>query len=818
MTFQPQTTFSRGAIGPELHQAQHLTAYNSSLAECENAVVLKRGGLRRRGGTKMIGEVKNSADGAVLIPFQFSTAQTYMLEMGDYYFRVYQSGGRVGSVEVVTPYSIEEAGDVVFTQHRDTLFLSHRSHKPRKILRTSDINWAIDALVITDGPYLEQNFSGTALTPGATGGAVPRLTSDASSFEGVAARDVGSNVGNAWNLFDQNRSTTLKGTKISDGNVSFTYTSSFYYKVVDAYFVVGGGRPLRSPISWTLDGFDGTSWIILDSQEAITDWVGADAKFFEFTNTVAYQAYRFRYYDIAADSEQFQLAEIGLHEAAKFQTPITLTASAVTGINGDQGFLASDVGRPIKFVADDGVSRFMEIVTRVSSTVVTVRIHGHSLPSLTPSTRWSLGAWSDETGWPAHTSFYKERLAFAATDTEPTGVWMSVSQDFTSFTQSTPLLTSDALSLEILSKEVNGIQWLVEDEELICGTSQAVRRIGKTANSEAFGPENVEQKRTTSIGANSVQPVSVGSTVLYLGRFGKKLLELVYSFDVNGYISQDVSAFSNHLLKEGIAGATYQEYPDSILWMYDTAGDMVGFTYEREQKIFGFHRHTFGGKVEAVSSISAGDQDEVWLIVKRVINGETKRFLEVMQDPFDGDDRQDAWHLDCASLYDGAPAHTISGLDYLEGEEVGTHGDGASLGTATVSGGSISLPNDLTASKILIGLPFTTRVKLLKPPRQVRDGSGLGRHMRPDNVLISVYETGSLLVGSDTSGPDGSAQLDELIQFEDGDDFGVVPLKTKTYNANPPIRWSDDGQLVFEVHNTQTATLLAVNLNLEGEP
>lgn len=822
MVYMVQGSFSRGEVAPELHNAQHLQAYSSGVAEALNAVVLKRGGIRRRGGTKFIGEVKFSDRKTILIPFSFSTEQTYMLEVGHLYFRVYQSGGRVGSVEIVTPYAESDIGNLVFTQQRDTIFLTDGTHKPRKILRMSDIDWETNSLKFTDGPYLEQNATGTTLTPSGTGHATPKMTSDV-AVEGVANDDVSASAGNAYNLFDLNLNTALKGTKLNGGWVSFTFTAGgvpSFNKVVDGYYIVSGGRALRSPISWRVEGYDGADWVPLDTQSSVTDWQGRDTKFFNFTNSTAYEAYRFFYYDIGSDDTQFQLAEIGFHESAAFQTPINLTASDVMGINDGQGFLATDVGRAVEFIAEDGLARSLEIVTVVSATVVTVIIHDQALPSLSPSTRWKLGAWSDETGWPKLNGFFKERLSFAATEEEPTTVWMSVSQDFINFKQSLPLLATDALSLEILSKEVNDIQWLVEDEELICGTSKTVRRIGKTSSNAAFGPTNVEQKRATSVGANRVQPFSIGTTVLYLGRFGQKLLELVYSFDVNGYVSQDVSAFSNHLFDAGVIGGAYQEYPDSTLWMYDSAGKGISFTYVREQEIFGFCQHDFGGKVESQASISTATEDELWMIVNRVIDGQTVRYIEVLQYPFNGADKaqEDAWHLDCAAQYNGALANEISGLDHLEGETVGLHADGAYLGTAVVTGGVVNLPNDQTASKILVGLPFTTRVKLLKPPRQIQEGSALGLSMKPDNVYVSVFETGTLLIGSDTSGPDGDKLLDEIIFHEDGDLAGPVPLKTNTYKTSPPIRWEDDGQLVVEAQNTQPMTLVSINLNLDGEP
>ena len=176
MPYHHQATFSRGEISPELASRVDLELFRSGLYECTNFVTLKRGGFRRRGGTKYIGRVKDDA-AARLMKFQFSLSQGYVLEMGDEMFRVWTSAGRVGSVEVTTPYTISQVRDVKFKQSGDLIYLSHASHPPQQIARASDTSWSIAETEFEDGPYLEMNVTDTSLKPFNRGSLTPVMTS-----------------------------------------------------------------------------------------------------------------------------------------------------------------------------------------------------------------------------------------------------------------------------------------------------------------------------------------------------------------------------------------------------------------------------------------------------------------------------------------------------------------------------------------------------------------------------------------------------------------------------------------------------------------
>src|SRR5690606_23448798 len=189
-----------------------------------------------------------------------------------------------------------------------------------------------------------------------------------------------------------------------------------------------------------------------------------------------YEYHRFRWKAVnGSDSGNSRFGEIGFNRRAENQTPFNLTASSTAGINGGQGFLSTDVGRSIRLMGSDGKWRWAEIVSRTSSTVVQIRLHGHALPDLSPIANWQMGAFSDQTGWPARVGFYQERLVWARTDQQPQTVWMSKAGELEDYGTSQPILPDDGLTLTILSDSVNEIKWIKEGTNLLIGTSAGIR-------------------------------------------------------------------------------------------------------------------------------------------------------------------------------------------------------------------------------------------------------------------------------------------------------------------------------------------------------
>ncbi|WP_298986226.1 hypothetical protein [uncultured Roseibium sp.] len=352
MSYHLQATFSRGELDPELIYRSDLELFRSSLERCENFITLKRGGLRRRGGTKFIGEMKNSSQGGWLIPFEFGNGQYYMLEFGHLYFRVYTSAGRVGSVEVPTPYTLSDLPGLKFVQSTDTLFITGGGIAPQALKRHSETSWSIGPIAFKDGPYLDVNITPTSLKPSGLGNPVPDMTSNTEPSGTVSASN---NSATAWQVFNRaDGKVVLSGG--ASGWVQYRFTGPV---VIDAYMLQAPNDNSQNddmPWQWNIEASnDGSSWTILDTQDGQDTWASNEWRQYAFHNETAFSYYRLSFKQGGgSNGDNSAIGQIVFHQAGQNQTAFNLTASSAAGVNGGSGFQSSDVGRHIRFRGSDG--------------------------------------------------------------------------------------------------------------------------------------------------------------------------------------------------------------------------------------------------------------------------------------------------------------------------------------------------------------------------------------------------------------------------------------------------------------------------------
>ena len=178
------TNFTAGELSPRLDGRNDLSKYPAGCKTLENIVIYPHGAAARRPGTQFISEVKTSSAKTRLIPFEFSTTQTYILEFGNQYMRVYKDKGQVlsggSAFEISTPYLTAELFDIKFAQSADVMYITHPSHATRKLSRTGHTAWTLTTVDFVNGPYLDTNTSTTTITTAHTVGTGRTLTASAS--------------------------------------------------------------------------------------------------------------------------------------------------------------------------------------------------------------------------------------------------------------------------------------------------------------------------------------------------------------------------------------------------------------------------------------------------------------------------------------------------------------------------------------------------------------------------------------------------------------------------------------------------------------
>lgn len=408
------------------------------------------------------------------------------------------------------------------------------------------------------------------------------------------------------------------------------------------------------------------------------------------------------------------------------------------------------------YLADEiGIIRIDSVTspTVANGTVVRqVAFTGNDYPSRTWA--WSKAAWRSDIGYPDQVTFFRERLVFARDQK----VWFSTSGDYENFAAKEfgEVLTDSAISIDITSEDSSPIKYLVSTPQgLICGTNSDQVLVAAASIAEPFGPTNIIVSPGSGIGGRQISPAKVDQSILVIQRSGRKLFNTQYDANSNFFISPDQTVISDHILSPGIVDIAWQRDPWSILWMVRTDGQLVGFTFNQQQQVQGFHRHITDGIVEAIQVIPSpdGSRDDLWIVVRRVINSVTVRYVELLKSDYQiGDSQESCWYSDSALQYNGAATTTITGLNHLVGKSVQILANGASHPNVTVSSsGSISLNFAVTSA--IIGLPYTALVQTMKLEGGANNGTSQGKVKRIDRIIIRLLDSlGYIQCAPSTSG------------------------------------------------------------------
>lgn len=816
MTLYPsQDSFVRGEISPRLHARASLDLYRTALSRCRNFVTLPHGGIRKRGGSYFVGESKLHNRKSVLIPFIFSSDQAYALEIGHLYVRIYAYGARVGTVELAAPWQEQHLGELLVYQSADQMWVTHGAYPTQLITRLDNDVWTIEDWSFDDGPYDAQETQGTKLTPTAYGSITPVMTTN-SLPSGTAASDDASV--NAFQVFDFD-ATTYHSVNAISGWVSYTFGGAVK-KVADAYWVQADNEPLvEAPTSWDFQGYDGADWITLDTRVGETAWTSSERRYFDFINETAFEAYRFKWGSTASSGPLTQIAAVSIHERGEDQTPFNLVASSMAGINDGTGFGGGDLGRTVRLRGSDGRWRWARIVEVVNLTTVKIQLFDHALPDLSPISAWQLGTFKAGT-YPEAAQGYEERLAFS----RRFSTFLSKSFIFDDF--GTGEADDDGLSFTNAGGgQANNIVWMADaDGFLLLATTGGIRALSGSGLDEALTPSSFKNRRSRTHGAARIQPVDAGSSLVYVTRSKKALAELTQNA-AGRFASEDIGQISEHIFKRGIVTLGFQADPDPVVWFPLETGELGGYTHQPSQEVRGVHLHAVAGDYQGVgwgvvesACVTPNPEagvDDVWLLVKRTIGGQTKRYIEIMTPPFEYTSIDDAFCVDCGLSYSGPAVGTFTGLNHLEGQTVKALAGSKVYTGLVVTGGAVTLPNSATATKASIGLHFQSEADTPELDVGGRDGSIMGRRKKVKSLILSLLETdlSGLEVKSLVRGQWERARLPTIVPSD-----GLVHLYTGNIEVPIDDSWEGQGKVTIRHTNPTPCTIRAVTPVFDSEP
>lgn len=514
---------------------------------------------------------------------------------------------------------------------------------------------------------------------------------------------------------------------------------------------VGVGRTINAPAPVFLDG---------DVERRIT-YLSGTARITGFTSatqvTVEVQA-EFPVLAIPANDwvlEDSPQAACTPSAKDPVGTVITLDTAAVNC------FRAEDAG---KWVRING--GLVQITGFTSATNVSAKIKEELTAVVAaPASAWTLesSVWNTRDGYPRTGALYEQRLIAASTVKYPQTVWGSRTGLFFDFKGGT--IDDDSFAFSLPSTgQINEIRKLAGSSVLIPLTYGGEYTM-EGGIEKPLTPTNVRAKPRSTRGCNNVKPVQIDGETLFVQRAGKKVRALSYDTESAKYAVPDLTVLARHITKSGIVDMAYQqEGPEdedsetdqegSILWCVLKNGRLATLTIDREEGVLAWTPQDTDGAFESIATIPNATGDEVWVIVRRTINGQTRRYVERFEDGL---------YTDCAIRGTSAPGAAVwAGLGHLEAKDVAARADGVYMGPHTVEGAEITLSRD--ANDVEIGLPFTNEVTLLRPEVQTRDGTAQGNAQRVHEVSLLFMDTvGAKINGEEISFRQfGSDLLDQV--------------------------------------------------------
>ena len=254
--------------------------------------------------------------------------------------------------------------------------------------------------------------------------------------------------------------------------------------------------------------------------------------------------------------------------------------------------------------------------------------------------------------FPAVSGYFQQRQLYANTTNEPETVQASRSANFKNFTVSQPLQDDDALTFPIRGRYVNAVRHILDLGKLIILTSDGEWLIEGGADG-ILAPGEINPKQQSYYGSSTLPPIIVGGDALFVQARGSIVRDLAFELESDSYRGNDLTIFSSHLVDAyTLVDWAYQQNRNSVVWIVRSDGVLLGLTYIKTHQIFAWHRHDTDGDIENVCVVPEGTEDRLYLLVKRTINGVTKRYIERMHTRLVSD-IIDAVFLDSSLTYDG---------------------------------------------------------------------------------------------------------------------------------------------------------------------
>lgn len=689
-----QLAFTTGEVSPDVSSRFDLEQYKSALLEAENVVIRPYGAVAKRQGSQYVGQVKYSDKPTRLFEFTTNTNNSFMLEFGDKYIRVWNYGIYTG-IEVTTPFTSDILFDLNCNQSGDVMFICSGKYPIQTLSRYSDTDWRMSTYKLTEQPYDEINTdNGHTLTVNGdtitstkdlfTQDMVGSVIQIAYYVEAVHTKSAGEVVEKKVKRYMQAQTIEKTYNNINYNVGAFSTDTELSWK-----FTTHG--TWEGTVKLQISNNDGQTWKDYRTYTSKNDYNVTDTGKIEAGARLKYVS------DIKSGSVNCDLSimpftQYGIVEIKSVTDAKNAKVNVLNGIKEGE-----------------------------------------------PSYQWKLGSWNRGRGYPKLCTFYQDRFVVAATDSKPNFIWFSRTGDYPNFgvEKVEGTITDDsAITLPVINRKMCEIRHLVPANDLIILTSgnEWIVRGDKTIT-----PTNCNLKTQTQRGALSCEPQFIGNRCVFVQERGGTVRDMGYSYESDNYTGQDLTLFVKTLVKGHLAvTSAYAQDPDSIIYYVRDDGQLNCLTYIPEQKVYGWSHFVTNGKYRYVESVAEGEQDTIYFVVDRVINNKSVKCIE-RSIPLYTEDNSDVF-LDCYVKVANSIKTDYINAPHLVGQMVDIVIDGQQMPSRVVPPtGVIKL--DGKANVITVGLPYTTKIKIPNVEQQINDGTLQGRVATVSRVVLRMYKS-----------------------------------------------------------------------------
>lgn len=660
MPYLAQVSFTRGEASPIAAARTDASFYQNALSLCQNFFVRAEGAVSNRPGLEYIATcVSNTPNGSYLIPFVFNNVQSYLTEFSSGSTTVYANGALI-QAGIVNPYQFADLPKLRVAQSADVMDVVVATTTPYQLTRETVSSFSFSAPQLLNGPFQDINIDGT--TTVFVSGTQGKVTITASGPI-FTPQHVGAlftvqeqfldsiNPWEAQRVLFQGTNSPIGVYARSDGKIyqcvnarnaaTATATGTFQPVHTSGTQQDGNGQAIPSfadvvGVSWQFVSTNAGVALItqyIDAQNVVAvvqSDKGIYSNFpptvvggpvvvhgpFPFTGDGSTKTFAPLAAISTADPNQFYVLVGGV-----FSDPTTYSINlAATSITFNT---APAAGASIAISQVAGVLSQPQINSGGSYGLF-------PMTGLCLSTYWAFGSFSKAQGYPATVVYFNDRKVYGGTQLQPQTAFTSIVSNYIDFGVSNPQVNSDGITFTLNARRENPIVDLIPLNDLLIGTASTIWRVTHSQAVGAITPSDISLLPQSFYGQHDVPSIQTGDTVIYTAWGGRRVYDLLYQFQYDKYTGNELTVYARQMFPFGttLVRKAFAPEPYGLVFCVRSDGVMCVCAYLPQQEVTAWSQYITQGFFEDVCVIPENGTFAVYVIVRRVVNNATVRYIE----------------------------------------------------------------------------------------------------------------------------------------------------------------------------------------------